>query len=302
MPRCHYVRARLKPTGSRTLLNMADMKGKVVVLTGGTSGIGQVAAEAIAGIGGRLILVARDRARGAATLERLRKQSPGAGHAVYYANLSALAQMKRVTAEIGAAEPRIDVLINNAGALFTPRQVTEDGLELTFATNHMSYFVLTHFLRERLAAGAPARIINTASDAHRNARLDFDDLQSEKRYRGFAAYGRSKLANILFTRELARRLDGTGITANSLHPGFVATRFGDNNGGLSTAVIGFLKKFAISQEKGAETIIYLATSDEPAAITGQYFHKCRVATPSRQAQDDQAAKRLWEETARLAGI
>ena len=278
------------------------MKGKVVVLTGGTSGIGQVAAEAIAGMGARLILVARDRARGEATRERLPKQSPGIAHAVYYADLSRLTEMKRVAAEIAAAEPRIDVLINNAGALFTPRQVTEDGLELTFATNHVCYFVLTHFLRERLVAAAPARIINTASDAHRNARLDFNDLQNEKGYRGFAVYSRSKLANILFTRELAHRMDGTGVTANSLHPGFVATRFGDNNEGNSSSIIGFLKKFAITPEKGAETMIYLATSDEPAAITGQYFHKCRVATPAKQAQDEQAAKRLWQETARLAGL
>jgi NAD(P)-dependent dehydrogenase (short-subunit alcohol dehydrogenase family) len=144
--------------------------------------------------------------------------------------------------------------------------------------------------------------VNTSSEAHRRARLDLGDLQSERGYRGFVVYGRSKLANILFTRELARRLEGTGVTTNSLHPGFVATRFGDNNGGISSSVIGFLKRFAITPEKGAETIIYLATSDEPAAITGQYFVKCRAVTPSTQAQDDKAAKRLWEETARVAGI
>jgi NAD(P)-dependent dehydrogenase (short-subunit alcohol dehydrogenase family) len=282
---------------------MADMKGKVVVLTGGTSGIGQVAAESIAGMGARLILVARDKARGEAALSRLRGRSPGVAHAVYYADLSLLADMRRVGNEIAAAEPRVDVLINNAGALFTPRQVTADGLELTFATNHLSYFVLTHFLRERLIAAAPARIVNTSSEAHRRASLDFSDLQSERGYRGFSVYSRSKLANILFTRELARRLEANRVNANSLHPGFVATRFGDNNGGISSSVIGFLKKaFAITPEKGAETIIYLATADEAAAITGQYFVKCRAATPSKQAQDDQAAKRLWEETARLAGI
>jgi len=272
------------------------------VLTGGTSGIGQVAAEALAGLGARVILVARDQKRGAAAIERLRMQSPGVAHGVYYADLSRIGEMKRVGREIAAAEPRIDVLINNAGAFFTPRQVTEDGLELTFATNHVSYFVLTHFLRERLSAAAPARIVNTASEAHRHARLDFDDLQSEKGYRGFAVYGRSKLANILFTRELARRLEGTGVTANSLHPGFVATRFGDNNGGRAASVIGFLKKFALTPQKGAETIIYLATSDEPRAITGKYFQKCRVATPSKHAQDDSSAERLWQETAQLTGL
>jgi NAD(P)-dependent dehydrogenase (short-subunit alcohol dehydrogenase family) len=281
---------------------MANMEGKVVVLTGGTSGIGQVAAEAIAAMGARMLLVARDRVRSEGALERLRRQSTGAEHRVYFADLSRLADTKRVANEIAAAEPHIDVLINNAGAMFSRRQVTEDGLELTLATNHVSYFVLTHFLRERLIGAAPARIINTASDAHRNARLDFDDLQSEKGYRGFAVYSRSKLANILFTRELARRLKGTGVTANSLHPGFVATRFGDNNGGFTSSVIGFLKKFALTPEKGAETIIYLAASDEPAAITGKYFHKCEVVNPSKQAQDDEAAKRLWQETERLARL
>jgi NAD(P)-dependent dehydrogenase (short-subunit alcohol dehydrogenase family) len=282
---------------------MADMKGKVVVVTGGTSGIGQVAAESIAGMGARLILLARDRTRGEAALERLRKPSPGVAHTVYYADLSRLADMKRVGNEIAAGEPRVDVLINNAGALFTPRQVTPDGLEMTFATNHLSYFVLTHFLRERLIASAPARIVNTSSEAHRRAHVHFEDLQNERGYRGFTVYSRSKLANILFTRELARRLEGTGVTANSLHPGFVATRFGDNNAGISSTVIGFLKKtVAITPEKGAETIIYLATSDEPAATTGEYFVKSRVTTPSKQAQDDKAAKRLWEESSRLSGV
>jgi retinol dehydrogenase 12 len=281
---------------------MANMEDKVVVLTGGTSGIGQVAGEALAGMGARVLLVARDRARGEAALDRLRQRSRGAPHRVYYADLSRIGEMKRVGQEIAGTEPRIDVLINNAGAFFTPRQVTEDGLELTFATNHVSYFVLTHLLREQLIRASSARIVNTASEAHRHARLDFDDLQSEKGYRGFAVYGRSKLANILFTRELARRLEGTGVTANSLHPGFVATRFGDNNGGRASSVIGFLKKFALTPERGAETIIYLATSDEPRSITGKYFHKCRVATPSKRAQDDEASKRLWQETARLAGL
>lgn len=281
---------------------MANMKGKVVVLTGGTSGIGQVAAEAIAGMGARIVLVARDRSRGEVALKRLRGQSQGVAHAVYYADLSRLGEMKRVAGEIAAAEPRIDILINNAGAMFGRREVTEDGLELTFATNHVSYFVLTDILRERLVAAAPARIVNTSSDAHRSARLDFDDLQSEKGYRAFGVYSRSKLANILFTRELARRLCGTGVTANSLHPGFVATRFGDNMGGFGASMFGLLKKFALTPEQGAKTIIYLATSDEPAAISGKYFHKCLVANPSKQAQDDEAAKRLWQETERLAGL
>jgi NAD(P)-dependent dehydrogenase (short-subunit alcohol dehydrogenase family) len=279
------------------------MHGKVVVISGGTSGIGEVAAERLAGLGARLVLVARDRARGEATLARLRARGPGVGHVAHYADLSLIADTKRVAAEIAAAEPRIDVLINNAGAMFGPRRVTADGLELTFATNHMSYFLLTHGLRERLLASAPARVVNTSSAAHRRAALDFDDLQSARDYRGFMAYSRSKLCNILYTRELARRSAGTGVTANCLHPGFVATRFGDASGGFFSYVVRASKQvFAISSEKGAETLVYLASSPEVATISGGYFYQCQLTTPTRAAQDDAAARRLWAETARLAGL
>jgi NAD(P)-dependent dehydrogenase (short-subunit alcohol dehydrogenase family) len=278
------------------------MRGKVIVITGATSGIGQVAAERLAGMGARLVLVARDKARGEAALARLRQLAPGVSHSIHYGDLSRLAEMKRVAAEIAAAEPRIDVLINNAGALFGSRQVTEDGLELTFATNHMSYFVLTHGLRKSLLAGAPARVVNTSSDAHKGAKLDFNDLQSANKFRGFPVYGRSKLANILFTSELARRLAGTGVTANSLHPGFVATRFGDHSGGFFSYVVRAAKVIAISPEKGAETIVYLASSDEVANVSGKYFYKCRPATPTKEGLDEEAAKRLWLDTAKLAGI
>ena len=279
------------------------MHGKVVVISGGTSGIGEVAAERLAGLGARLVLVARDRARGEATLARLRARGPGVAHVAHYADLSLIADTKRVAAEIAAAEPRIDVLINNAGAMFGRRRVTADGLELTFATNHMSYFLLTHGLRERLLASAPARVVNTSSAAHRRAALDFDDLQSTRGYRGFMAYSRSKLCNILYTRELARRSAGTGVTANCLHPGFVATRFGDASGGFFSFVVRASKKvFAISSEKGAETLVYLASSPEVATISGGYFYQCQLATPTRAAQDDAAARRLWAETTRLAGL
>src|SRR5437870_8826977 len=241
------------------------MQGKTIVITGATSGIGRVAAERLASMGARLVLVARDKVRGQAMLARLREHAP-ISHSIHYADLSRLVEMKRVAAEIAAAETRIDVLINNAGALFGSRQVTEDGLELTFATNHMAYVVLTHGLRDRLIASAPARVVNTSSNAHTRARLDFDDLQSAQRYRGFKVYGRSKLCNILYTRELARRLAGTGVTANSLHPGFVATRFGDHSGGFFSYVVRAAKVVAISPEKGAETIVYLASSDEVANV------------------------------------
>jgi len=279
-----------------------SMQGKVVVITGATSGIGEVAAEELAAMGARVVLVARDKVRGDQTLRRLRARGAGADHRVHLADLSRLGEMKRVAAEIAAAEPRIDVLINNAGALFNSRRVTEDGLEYTFATNHMAYFVVTLGLRERLAASAPARIINTASNAHRGARLKLDDLQSERKYTGFVAYGRSKLCNILFTRELARRLEGTGVTANSLHPGFVASRFGDASGGVLGLAFPFFKLLAISPQKGAETIVYLASSPDAAVVNGGYFYKCRPATPSGAAQDEAAARRLWAESARIAGL
>ncbi|HMD47507.1 MAG TPA: SDR family oxidoreductase [Bryobacteraceae bacterium] len=282
-------------------MHMADLQGKVVVITGATSGIGAVAAEELAGMGARIVLVARDKGRAEAELTRLRQRG-AAAHSVHYADLSRLDEMQRVGGEIAAAEPRIDVLINNAGALFGQRTLTADGLEMTFATNHMSYFVLTEMLRERLAASAPARVVNTSSDAHKGVHIDFEDLQSAKRYRAFGAYSLSKLLNILYTRELARSFNGKGVTANSLHPGFVATRFGDQSGGAFATVIRMAKMFAITPEKGAETIVHLASSDAVANVTGEYFYKCRATTPTKDAQDDDAARRLWAESAKLAGI
>ena len=278
------------------------MKGKVVVITGATSGIGEIAAQRLAAMGARIVLVARDAARGQKTLARLPSIGSGAPHSIYYGDLSRISESKRVAAEIAAAEPRIDVLINNAGALFGTRRLTADNLEETFATNHMAYFVLTLGLKANLLAAAPARVVSTASDAHKGYTLDFDDLQAAKGYLAIRAYGRSKLCNILFTRELARRWSGTGVTANCLHPGFVATRFGDGSGGFLSAGIRIAKTFAISPEKGAETIVYLASSPDVAAISGDYFYKCRPATPTAGGRDDAAASRLWNESAKLAGI
>lgn len=278
------------------------MKGKVVVITGATSGIGEVAARRLAGMGARLVLVARDAARGQKALTRLPSIGAGKPHSIYYGDLSRISESKRVAAEIGAAEPRIDVLINNAGALFGSRRLTADNLEETFATNHMAYFVLTLGLKANLLAAAPARVVSTASDAHKGYTLDFDDLQAEKGYSPIRAYSRSKLCNILFTRELARRWSGTGVTVNCLHPGFVATRFGDGSGGFLSSVVRVAKVFAITPEKGAKTIVYLASSPDVAAISGEYFYKCRPATPTAGGLDDSAANRLWNESAKLAGI
>lgn len=278
------------------------MQGKTVVITGATSGIGEVAALRLASKGARIVLVARDKARAAAMLDRLSVAGPGVEHRVHYGDLSRLSEMKRLAAGIALAEPKIDVLINNAGALFNIRQLTEDGLEYTFATNHAAYHVLTLGLEKSLRAAGGARVVNTASGAHRGARLDFDDLQSARAYSGFKAYGRSKLCNILWTRELAKRWADAGITVNCLHPGFVATRFGDQSGGFLQSLFGVAKIFAISPEKGAQTIIHLASAPEVAGVSGGYFYKNRPATPTREAQDDASARRLWDATAKLTGV
>ena len=280
----------------------AIIHGKVVVITGATSGIGNIAATRLAALGARIVLVARSRRRAEVTLAKLREVGPNFAHRAHFADLSILAEMKRVGQEIAAAEPRIDVLINNAGNVFSRRELTPDGLERTFATNHMAYFVLTHCLRERLMAAAPTRIVNTASAAHIGRTLDFDDLQFAKQYSVMTAYGRSKLANILFTRELARRLAGTGVTANCLHPGFVATGLGQRDGGIFGLMVRFSMLFADPAERGAQTIAYLASSPDVASVSGAYFISSRQAEPSSAARDDAAARRLWEESERIAGF
>lgn len=279
-----------------------QMKDKVVVVTGATSGIGEVAADRLAQKGARIVFVARDHERGEAARKHFRAIAGQTDHTVHYADLTSLAEQKRVAKEIADSEPQIDVLINNAGAMFGARQVTEDGLEKTFALNHMSYFTVTNILLDRLKATPGARIVSTASDAHKGNKLNFDDLQSEKSYSPFAVYGRSKLMNILFTRELAKRLAGTGVTANCLHPGFVGTRFGDQSGGLMAFAIKIAKNFALTPEQGAETIIYLSSSDDVAGKTGGYYEKKKLIAPSRAAQNDADAKRLWDISAKLAGL
>ncbi len=274
------------------------LDGKVCVITGATSGIGRVAATRLAQMGVRLVLVARDGARAEAMLARLRATAPA--HRVHLADVSRIAEMKRVAAEIAAVEPRIDLLINNAGALFGARRLTEDGLERTFALNHMAYFVLALGLRERLVAAAPARVVNTASTMHRVAWLDLDDLQYARFYNGVLAYARSKLCNVLFTRGLARRWAGSGVTVHCHHPGFVRTRFGNQSGWMAPFVI-LAKAFAIPPAWGARTLIHLATAPEVADVTGGYFVRSHLTRPSRTAQNDEVARRLWDESARIAG-
>jgi NAD(P)-dependent dehydrogenase (short-subunit alcohol dehydrogenase family) len=279
------------------------MRGKTCLITGATSGIGLEAAEELARRGAGLILVGRDERRAAAARERIVTRVPGAVVALRLADLSRLAEIRRLAADLLATAGRIDVLVNNAGAFFDRHALTEDGLERTFALNHMSYFLLTALLLPRLMDAAPARIVNVASEAHRGVSLDFSDLAGRRGARGWPAYRRSKLANILFTAELARRLDG-GVTVNCLHPGFVATRFGDAGNTLFTrSIIGLGKRFlAITPQEGARTIVYLAAAPEIAGVSGRYFVKSRAAQPSQAAQDAAAARRLWEESARIAGL
>jgi NAD(P)-dependent dehydrogenase (short-subunit alcohol dehydrogenase family) len=270
---------------------MADMQGKTVVITGATSGIGEIAAVRLAEQGARIVHIARDPARAAATQNLLHKANPGVIHAVHVADLSRLSEMKRVAREIAAGEPKIDVLIANAGAMFNRRQVTEDGLEKTFALNHMGYFIPVLELLPNIVDGG--RIVVTASSAHRGAVLDFGDLQSAHGYGGFSVYSRTKLMNILFTRALSRRLE-RGITANALHPGFVATRFGDQSGGIMQGVIRMVKPVgAISPEEGAKTIIWLASAQEASDSNGGYFFECKPHTPTVHALNDGDGERLW---------
>ncbi|MDC7786465.1 SDR family NAD(P)-dependent oxidoreductase [Rhodoplanes sp. TEM] len=290
-------------TGTTTGTTAADgsLSGKTVVITGATGGIGLETAVGLARKGARLVLVGRDRARGEAALARLRQLVPGAEAEIDYADLARLDDLRALAARL-AARPRVDVLLNNAGGMFARREVTADGLERTFALNHMAYVALTVLLRDTLVRSAPARVVNVASEAHRGATLDLDDLQAARGYGGWPVYRRSKLANILFTRELARRLAGTGVTANCLHPGFVATGFGDNNRGLYGLGIRIAKLFALPLAEGAATSIHVASAPEFDTTTGAYVVRSRLAEPSAAARDDAVARRLWDASLALGGL
>ncbi len=281
---------------------VASMKGKTCVITGATSGIGRAAAEALAAMGARIVMVARDRQRGGAMLAKLRDRFPLAEHSIYYADLLRLAEVKRAAEDIAAAEPRVDVLLNNAGAMFAWRKITPDGFERTFALNHVAPFVLTHGLRERLFAAAPARVVNTAGALHHLATLHLDDLRLEHRYDAFYAYAHAKLCCVLFTRELARRWASKQVTANSVHPGEVATNFGYRAGGLIPYVFAIIHLFGSSPERGASRIVRLASAREYAGVTGHYFYKEQRARPNPQTANAENAERLWHATARLAEV
>ena len=270
------------------------MSGQTALVTGATGGIGLATAVALAGLGARVGVVGRDEKRTAAAVQAV-LAVPGSGGADgFLADFSDPREVRALAAEVLAAYSRLDVLVNNAGGYWSDRHVSADGLEWTFAVNHLAPFLLTSLLEERLRESAPARIVTVASDAHRAGRIEFDDLQAERGYAGMRAYAQSKLANILFTRELARRLSGSGVAAYSVHPGTVRTGFAREDAGrLFSLVLRAGALLMKSPEQGAHTSVYAASSPELVGRTGEYLAKSRVAKPSARAQDDVAAARLW---------
>ena len=277
------------------------MQGQVCVVTGATSGIGKAAAAALAQQGAEIIVVGRDPARAEATAAAI--QAGGAPPPkVEIADLARLDQVRALAGRLNQTLDRIDVLINNAGLVLNERRVTPDGYEYVFAVNHLAPFLLTNLLRPKLTASAPARVITVSSDAHTAARLDLDDPNLEHGWSSWRSYSNSKLANILFTRELARRLEGTGVTANCLHPGVVRTGFGRDARPLMRVGITIARPFMLSPERGADTIVYLASSPDVAAKTGGYYVKREPREPSAAARDDGLARGLWETSERLTGL
>lgn len=278
------------------------MHNKTVIVTGANAGIGRVTALELAKMGARVVMVCRDKERGAAAQQVIIAQTGNTQVDLLLADLSSQQSIHQLADTIQQKYNRLDVLVNNAGAMFASRQLTVDGLEMTFALNHMNYFLLTNLLFDLLKASAPSRIVNVSSEAHRGTQLDFADLQHEKSFPGFGVYGQSKLANIYFTYELARRLEGTGVTANALHPGFVATNFAKNNGLMYRVGMVFMRPFAMNDQKGAATQIYLASSPEVEGVTGKYFNKKKAVPSSDVSYDVAAAAQLWSISQTLAHI
>jgi len=280
-----------------------SLAAKQIVVTGGTDGIGKVTARELARQGATVTIVGRNAAKGDSVIRELRGLTGNQAIHFVQADLSLRKGVNTAAAQLKERLGPIEVLVNNAGARFQTRGVTADGIEQTLALNHLGYFSLTAMVMDLLRAAGEARIVNVASAAHVGAKLDLQDLQNEKTYSGWRAYGQSKLANIYFTYELARRLEGSTITVNCLHPGFVASAFGNNNGGLLRLLFGFAKSIAaISEEDGARTSIYLASSPEVAEVSGQYFDKSKAVRSSAVSYDEDIAKHLWERTESLCSL
>lgn len=282
------------------------MTGKRVLITGATNGIGEATALELARMGAEIVIISRNQGKCETTIGRIKAQTGNSNVTYIVADLSTMSEVRRAANEFSSQYDSLDVLINNAGAMFSKREVSVDGYEMTLALNHLNYFLLTNLLLPKLQAAAnasgEARIINVSSDAHRVGPLHFDDLQREKKYTAFAAYSESKLMNVMFTYELARRLEGTGITANAVHPGFVRTGFGQNNNILWSAVMSIMQIFAISPQKGASTSIYLASAPEMKDVTGKYFANKKATRSSSHSYDESDWSRLWEISEVLTGF
>lgn len=285
------------------LNNLPDMNGKICLVTGATDGIGKETARVLLQLGATVVAVGRSPQKIEQTAQELKQKSGSTRLEFLQADFADQEQIRQLAAQFQAKYEQLDVLINNAATVTISRQETEDGLEMMFAVNHLGYFLLTMLLLETLKASAPSRIVNVASDAHEGIDLNFADLQSEHDFSGLKVYGRSKLANIYFTYELARRLEGSGVTVNVLHPGFIATNLGANNvpviGGLIKKIVNLSAK---DVSKGAETIIYLATSPEVEGVNGKYFVDCQPKSSSPVSYDETAAQQLWSVSAEMVGL
>jgi retinol dehydrogenase-14 len=279
------------------------MDGKTVLITGGTGGIGKAAAIGLASMGARVGITGRDRTRAGRAAGEIRQESGNDAVDVFVADMSSQAEVRRLAAEVLATYPRIDVLLNNVGGFWSHRHVTSDGLEHTFALNHLAPFLLTSLLLDRLIASAPSRIVNVSSAAQGMGTIDFDDLMGERAYSGQTAYNQSKLANVMFTYELARRLAGTGVTATALHPGMTNTSFSAEDPSRAFApLVAVMRPFMRSPRKGAETSVYLASSAEAEGVTGLYFANRHTKESSKASYDLATAARLWQVSAELVGL
>jgi NAD(P)-dependent dehydrogenase (short-subunit alcohol dehydrogenase family) len=275
-----------------------SLKGKTILVTGATNGIGLVTARQLARMGGQVTLVSRNAEKCAVVAEKI-KTATGSPVEFIAADLSTLSGIMQAASDFKQRHTRLHILVNNAGGIFIKRLLTADGYEYTFALNHLSYFLLTNLLLETLKTSAPSRIVNVSSDAHYRAKMDFGNLQGERRYRGGEAYATSKLANLLFTYELARRLEGSSVTVNAVHPGFVATGFARNNGPLYDVGTWIAGLFGRRPEKGAETSIYLASSPELEGVSGKFFQDCKQIQSSRLSYDRALAGKLWQASLEL---
>jgi len=276
------------------------MNGKVCLVTGATDGIGKVSARVLAELGAKVIIVGRNPEKSAIVLAELRSISGNKNIHLLMADLAVMQEVRDLAEQVISRYDRIDVLLNNAGGYFTKHKITSDGLEMTFALNHMSYFLLTNKLMELLKYSAPARIVNVSSDAHYGVDMEFENLNGEQEYKAWKAYQKSKLANVLFTYELLKKVPGN-ITVNCLHPGFVATNFGHNNGGFFGPVLKIAQRIsAIDPEEGAKTSIFLCSAPEVKGVSGKYFYKCQPKTSSRESRNMDTGKRLWKISSDIA--